>query len=310
VRARIALGRICLGQAKYDEAFDHYDPALQLIEETGDKWQERVLRNSLAVVHYCRGDFARALDAALFSLRLCEQVGDRAREGDNATVVGIVYLELGLFDLARRNLEGALAIHQETGTQWSEAETMVYLGLLDAAARRFHSALRFLEQAKTIAERIGARYIAINARNAIAWTLCERNSANDAVRAVDEATEAAETARNARLLVGEIPGLSRSARATALLGDLDAARALSRRAVELLSEQRIIESSEEEIYYTHFRIVAALNDPAALEHLDAAHAGFISKRERLGRADWQEAYEQVRLNAAIRRDHARLSTQS
>jgi len=308
VRARIALGRIWLVQARYDEAFAQYKPALELIKQTGDQWQERVLRNNLAVVHYCRGDFAKALDEALFSFKLCEQFGDRAREGDNASVIGIVYLELGLYDFARRHLEDALAIHRETGSRWSEADTLVYLGLLEAATRRYHGALRFLDSAKAIAEKIGAKYIAVNARNAIAWTLCERNSASDATRAVDEATEAAETARAARLIVGEIPGLSRSARATALLGNLDAARALSRRAVELLAEQRIIESSEEEIYYTHFRILSAMQDPSCLDYLEHAHNGLMGKLARLESEEWRDAFEKVRLNACVRRDYLRLKT--
>lgn len=309
VRARIALGRIALGQARYDEANSHYQSALDLCAEAGDRWQERILRNDLAIVHYCRGDFGKALDEAEYSLRLCEQLGDRAREGDNASVIGIVYLELGLHDLARGHLEGAIAIHRETGSQWSEADTMVYAGLLEAAARSFQSALRLLEGAKSIAERIGARSIAVNARNAIAWTLCERAGANDAARAVDEATEAAETARAAGLIVGEIPGLSRSARATALLGNLEAARALSRRAVELLDEQRIIESSEEEIYYTHFRILSALQDPGALEHLEKAHTGLMSKLVRIEDEEQRAAFsDRVRLNAAISRDYLRLRT--
>jgi predicted ATPase/serine/threonine protein kinase len=300
IRARIGLGRINLIQANYDQAFDQYIPALELIQSTGDRWQERLLRNSLAVVHLCRGDFAKALDEALYSYKLCDQFGDRAREGDNATVIGIVHLELGLYEQARRYIEGALAIHQETGSQWSEADTLVYLGNLETLCNRSQLALRCYERAKVIAKRIGARYITINARNATAWSLCERGTTNDAARAVDEATEAAETARSARLIVGEIPGLSRTARATALLGNLDAARGLSRRAVELLEEQRHIESSEEEIYYTHFRILELLDDPSAAEYLERAHAGFTSKVERLDRPEWRESFTQrVRLNAAI-----------
>jgi len=307
VRARIALGRINLVQARYDEAFAQFDPALALIKETEDRWHERVLRYNLAVVNYCRGDFDMALDEAHSSLKLCEQFGDRGREADNASVLGIICLELGQNGLARRHLEAALAMHKETGAQWSEADTLVYIGLLEAASARYQRALRLLDRGKRIAERIGARYITINARNAIAWTLCERGSTDDAAHATDEATEAAETARQARLIVGEIPGLSRSARATAMLGDLDAARALSRRAVELLEEQRIIESPEEEIYYTHYRILRTLDDPTAAAYLNRAYDGYRSKLGRLQHAEHQESYsEHVPLNRAIRRDHGEL----
>ena len=304
IRARITIGRILLVQARYEEALDHWEPALDLAKQAEDHWQERLLRNHLAVAHYCMGFFTRALGEALYSLRLCEQFGDRAREGDNASVVGIVYLELGLRDAARKYLEAAVAIHQETGSQWSEADTLVYVGLLEAAAQRFSSALRYLDRAKEIATRISARSIVMNARNATAWTLCERNQAEDAIRAVDEATEAADTARSIGLVVGEIPGLSRAARATALLGDLDSARALSRRAVQLLETQRYIESPEEEVYYTHYRILHALGDNRAQQNLERAHQRLVAKMDLLDSADWLKAFvEQVRLNVAISRDH-------
>jgi adenylate cyclase len=311
VRARIALGRISIRQAKYDQAFEQYGPALELIKQTGDQWHERVLRTDLAVVHYCRGDFGKALDEALYSLKLCEQLGDRAREGDNATVIGIVYLALGMYDLARRYLEDAVQIHRETESQWGEAETLVYAGTLEGAEKRYAIALRSIEGARAIAERISAKYIAVSARNAIAWVLCERNGAGDATRARTEATEAAELARGAGLIVGEIPALSRSARASALLGDLDAARALSRRAVELLDQQRIIESSEEEILYTHFRIISSTGDPSARYFLEQAHNGLMSKMARLESEEWRDAFAaRVRLNSALRRDYLRVNSSS
>ena len=87
IRARIGLGRICLLQARHDDAFAHFAPALTLIEQTEDRWQERVMRYNLAVVHHCRGDFTRALEEGIYGLGLCEQFGDHARKGDTASVL-------------------------------------------------------------------------------------------------------------------------------------------------------------------------------------------------------------------------------
>ncbi len=308
IRARVGLGRIHLVEARYDEAFEQYQPALDLTEATGDKWQERIVRNNLAVVLHCRGEFSQALDEAFYSLKLCEQFGDLARKGDNATVIGIVYFELGLYDLARKYLEWGIAIHQETGSKWSHADTLVYLGQVEAAFGNFRKALSILKESKAIAKKISAKFISINARNATAWVLCERGTTDDAARAIDEATEAAETARQARLIVGEIPGLSRSARATAILGNLDAAKALSRRAVELLEEQRIIETPEEEIFYTYYRILMKVSDPTARDYLRVAHEGYLSKLNRLTNPEWKKAFsEKVRLNVAIRRNYQQRS---
>lgn len=306
VRARIGLGRVLLLQAQYDDALEQYAPALELIKRTEDRWQERILRNNTAVVHLCRGHFARALDDAMYSLKLCVEFGDVAREGDNATVIGIIYLELGLFEAARRYLDDALGIHRETGSRWSEADTLVYAGLLSAAEGKPTEALACLEEARTLARAIGAKYIEINAHNGLAHVYCERRNATDAQRALEAASEGFERAGTLGLRIGEIPGLSRAARAQAQLGQLEAARALSRRAVELLDAQRHIDGPEEEIYYTHYRILAKLGDPSAAEALERAYEGVTAKLALLADPQQRQCFAQtVRLNAAILRDARR-----
>ncbi len=307
IRVRISLGRIFLTRARYEDALHQYQPALELIKETRDSWQERVLRYYMAVIKYCQGEFAEALGEALYSLDLCEQFRDTARQGDNSAIVGLIYLELGLREPARNHLQAALRVHQQAGSQWSAADSHCFMGLLEIACRRHLQAIQHLNQARQIARRIGAKSIIMHACNCMALALCERRREGDLQRALDEGREAVALARGAGLIVGEIPGLSRAARAACLLGQLETARDLSRQAVDLLSRQRIIESSEEEIHYTHFRVLRALGDPEALAFLRRAHEGLMAKARRLETAEWERAFlGEVRLNAAIVRDHQRL----
>lgn len=302
-RAEIALGRIMLAQARYDDALEHFGPALMLVERTGNRWLERVLRNNLAVAHFCHGNLAQALEQANRGLRLCLEFGDRAREGDIATVMGIIHLALGGYDTARRFLDRALLLHRETGSRWGQAETLVYAGLLRVAEDDIRGALGLLETARSAAEQMGAGYIAINARNALALALCERAAPGDPELALQHATEAFDRARKTSLIVGEIPGLSRAARANALLGQLDRARALSRRAVELLSEQRYMESPEQEVYYTHYRILKQQGDQGAGDFLELAHGVVRAKLQHLQDPTHIQSFgKDVRLNAAIQRD--------
>ncbi|MBW2732188.1 MAG: protein kinase [Deltaproteobacteria bacterium] len=304
VRAHMTIGRILLIQARYSEALNNYRPALELIRQLKDRWLERILRNHLAVVYLCRGNYPRALDEALYSLRLCVEFDDRAREGDNATVIGIIWMDLGHYAHARTYLDDALSIHRQTGSRWSEADTLVYVAILEIAARDFNSAIDLLCQAKGLAEDLGAKYIEVNARNTLAVALCDRNSTHDAEWALEEATTAAQIAHGVTLIVGEIPSLSRAARAKALLGDMVTARALSRRAVELLDSQKLLDGPEQEVYYTHYRILAADNDPKAAQYLLQAHEQMQAKLVKLKDPEHREGFCRVALNAAILRDVA------
>jgi predicted ATPase/serine/threonine protein kinase len=300
VRARIALGRILLAQSRYDAAMEHYQPALAVIKRHNNRWQERVIRNNMAVVHLCRGDFAQALEDALFSLKLCVEFGDLAREGDNATLIGIIYLELGMIELARRYLDDALTIHRDTNSRWSEADAAVHHGLLLCRAGDHAEAISELVYAKTIAQEIGARYVEVSARNALALTLCERRQPTDASVAFEEASESARMARAIGLTVGEIPALSRAGRAQALLGELESARALSRRAVELLDAQRHIDGAEQEIYFTHYRILLQVGDSRADEFLERAHTSLQLKVAQLEDPEQRRSLTtRVQLNASI-----------
>lgn len=303
-RAQLTMGRIMLAQANYDNALRHLGPGLEITEQLGDRWLARGLRNSLAVAYFCLGELTRALDNAQFSLRLCVDFGDRAREGDNASVLGLIYLTLGLHDESATYLERALTLHRETGSRWCEADTLVYAGTLSVERRDYRKGEQLLKQAIWIAEDIGAAHIAANARNALGLMLCERAQPGDAQRALLETTEAVKATRDASLVLGEIPGLSRAARATALIGQRDQARALSRRAVELLETQQHIEGPEQEIYYTHYRVLRDDHASDAQRYLALAHEAFSKILSTIADPQLQASYRQnVRLNAAIERDH-------
>ena len=300
VRTLATLGRLSLGQARYDQALEHFVAAQELLQGGGDRWLERILHTFQAVVHTCRGHYPQALGEAFYALKLCEEYGDRAREGDNSTVVGIIHLELGMHDQAAAYLEEALAIHRETGSRWSEADTLVYLGLLEAARGQFGEAEVRLAAARDTAEAISAQSITIAAQCASAWMLCERGDPGDGALAAEEGLAAAEGGRLLGLVVSEIPGLSRAARGYAAAGRYPEAMSLSRRAVELLGDQLVIEGPEEEIFFNHYRILEAMGDAAADRWLARARQTLEAKLGRLDNPDWRQAYTtQVALNRAI-----------
>src|SRR5262249_24975065 len=85
-QADVGPGRIHLMRAHYEAARDAYHPVLARIDKTGDPWLERIVKNHVAVIEMCLGNFAAAMASAERSLELCRRYGDRAREGDALSV--------------------------------------------------------------------------------------------------------------------------------------------------------------------------------------------------------------------------------
>jgi len=299
--AMIGIARIHLVRAKYEEAREAYVPILERLEDAGDPWLERIANNHVAVIHLCLGEFEDAMAAAERSVEICRHFGDTAREGDNLSVCGIILSEVGRYEEARDYFTRSLAIHDRTGSRWSRADCLVYAGATEAYLGNYDTALTHLREALGLAKEIGAKYIEANCLVAEAAALLRRSRDDaDIDRALEAATKATTISRNAKLVGPEIQGLSRQAQAIWKAGYLDAALALSTRAVRLLHKHRHLEGTEEEIYFTHYQLLNAAGDPNAKVILARAYQGFIEKLDRMQKPEWIHSFSQeVSLHASL-----------
>ncbi len=227
-RAMIGSGRIHLIRAQYEAAREAYGPILERVEEAGDPWLERIVHNHLGVIRLCLGEFEAAMASATRAVEICQRLGDRAREGDNLSVSGIILSEVGRYEEARERFARALAIHADTGSRWSRADCLVYAGTTETLLGDCERGLELIEEALATARDIGAKYVEANALVAQAGALLLRGdeARRDIDNALEAATRAAVTAREASLRGPEIQGLSRQALAIWRAGYLDAALAL------------------------------------------------------------------------------------
>ncbi len=231
MKARIGIGRNHLTRSHYEKAWETYEPILERLDETADPWLERVVRNHVAVIHLCLGEFEAAMWSARRSMELCDFYGDRARAGDNLSVCGIILTEVGQFREARDSFKDALAIHDQTQSRWSRADCQVYAGANEAWLGEFAAGLALLEESRASAREIGARYVEANGEVAMAGLLLRRGGDGDEEAAVVAAERALECARAATLVGAEIIALARRAEALRRLGRADEALESSRRAV-------------------------------------------------------------------------------
>jgi serine/threonine protein kinase/tetratricopeptide (TPR) repeat protein len=300
MKARIGIGRNHLTRSRYEAAWETYEPILERLDETADPWLERVVRNHVAVIHLCLGEFEAAMWSARRSMELCEFYGDRARAGDNLSVCGIILTEVGQYHEARERFRDALAIHDQTQSRWSRADCQVYAGGTEACLGEFAAGAALLTESIATAREIGARYVEANGEVALAALLLRRGDEGDEEAAVAACDRGLETARASTLVGPEIVALARRAEALRRLGRTDEALASSTRAVELLAEQKYLEGPEEEILFVQYRVLAATGEPSATGFLARAREGVQRKLEMLTNPDWRRSYvEEIALHHAI-----------
>jgi hypothetical protein len=289
--AMVGRGRIHLLRAHYEAARDAYRPVLALIDQTGDPWLERIVKNHVAVIEMCLGNFAVAMQCALRSLELCRRYGDRSREGDAQSVAGIVLLEVGLHDQAATMFAGALDILSRTNSRWSRADCLIYAGICEQRRGR-SGGLPMLDEALAEARRLGARYLEAHALVARAGAHLRTGALT---AAMTDAANGATVARDATLVGYEIQGLARQALALTRLGNRAIeASDLAHRALTLLDAQRYLEGSEEEVVVACATVLRAAG---ARDHAKALHErGRASARRKLAALQdpvWRAAYAAI-----------------
>jgi tetratricopeptide (TPR) repeat protein len=300
-RAMIGIGRALLTRAHYEEAQVVYSAILERVEESGDPWLERQVRNHVAGIYMILGQFEMAMASVQRCLDICRRYADRAREGDNLSMAGIILMQVGCYQDARVSFEQALRLHQLTGSRWSRADTLVYAGATAAHLGAHEAAHAWLDEAMSLARALGDPYLEANGLVALAGALLLRDQHDDRERAARAAEQAVAIARKATLIGAEIQALSRQAQALWRLGRHDQALSLSQQAVSLLEQQKHIEGAEEEIYLVHHQLLAAAGQAgAAAAVLGRGRASLQRKLDALKDPRWREAFTRgVAVNAYL-----------
>src|SRR5262249_25142530 len=98
-----------------DLARDTFQRSLSLLQETGDRWQEGVLRLLIGIHAQIAGQLAEAEEHLFAALRLLRGAPDPAYEGHAPGHLGVIRLGQRCFVEARACFEEAVAIQREVG---------------------------------------------------------------------------------------------------------------------------------------------------------------------------------------------------
>jgi len=154
-----ALGTSYAALGQTGRAIEHYQQALAIARETGDRGIEGSALGNLGNSYSTLGQTGRAIEHYQQALAIARETGDRGIEGSALGSLGNGYADLGQTGRAIEYYEQALAIARETGHRSSEGLWLGGLGGCYADLGQTGRAVEHYQQALAIAIEIGDRGI-------------------------------------------------------------------------------------------------------------------------------------------------------
>lgn len=104
----------------------------------------------LAVIYSNRGQYSLALSHFQEALVVRREEGDRAGEGATLNQIGMVYNSQGDYDQALSYYQQALVILREVGDQVAQAATLDNIGMVYSSKGDYDQAISYFQQALVI----------------------------------------------------------------------------------------------------------------------------------------------------------------
>lgn len=155
--AHSGLGNLHITQGRVQEALVHYEAALAIHRMNGNRRSEGTVLGHLGNLHRGQGRTEVARLHYEEALAVHREANDRRSEGIVLGNLGILHLEQGRMEEARSHYEGALAINRAVGNAMLEGLVLSNLGNLHRAQGRIEVAHAHYETALARARGVGDR---------------------------------------------------------------------------------------------------------------------------------------------------------
>lgn len=288
--AAAPLARSLVNLARYDEGIALCRQSLPAARTQNRPDQLGQLLYYIGIAHAHKGEHSlcvRYLEEALAAAR---SAGDQRLEASAITSIASSLVNLGCYPEAERYNRDAISAAQRAHNATGEVYGWLNLGNSLALAGRFDEGEGALTEAFDLALRYEVHSVPDAVRCYLARLYLLRGEPGDAQLALDLANQvlAASSGANAQMDV-----LAYLWRARALLALGDPSRALGSidTALRLRDDLGSLEEDEEEILYAHYLVLYALRRAGeAWTALVRANAFVEARAQRLGDANYREAY--------------------
>src|SRR5690606_29559692 len=147
------IGRVQLHTGHHAEARENFEGALELARSIDHRRYEAEARTLLGEVAGLQARYQAASEHFQAALAIDRDLGDRFNTGVKLAHLGITYTAIGLYRRAQRYLRKALELHEAIGHPALLNDVLVNLGEVSHELGDPETALSLLEEAATVAER-------------------------------------------------------------------------------------------------------------------------------------------------------------
>lgn len=282
------LGAVRWRLSDYVAANAHYQAALGLDRELGDRRGEGWSLNGLGLIAENQGHFGRAIDLYEEALVLVKDMGDLWGESIVLGNLGYIYARVGDVVRAREYYRQDLSICRSLGDRRGESWTQGYLGLLAHQEGRYRVSLLHGRRALALAREIDHDPLIASALHAVGHAYAGLGKWDDAMQAYGAALTLRREAGMHALAMETASGLIQVA-----LGQGKTATALSmaNEILAYLDSGTVARTNEHlRIYLAIYRALEAASDPRARDILTEAQALLEAKAARIKDPALRDAY--------------------
>jgi len=155
--AHRARGWACYCTGDYPAALEHYNSALVLYHELGNRSGVATVTGNIGVVSDSTGDYPAALEHFNSALVLFHELGNRSGVASVTGNIGIVYNDTGDYPAALEHYNSALALHNELGNRSGVASVTGNIGIVYDITGDYPAALEHFNSALALHHELGNR---------------------------------------------------------------------------------------------------------------------------------------------------------
>ena len=306
-----AIGLIYYNMGRCIESARYYEEALKILESTKDKIGMGMTMGNIGLVNWTMGDLESAIRYYDNALKIFSETVYKKGIATIKGNMGAVYIKLGQYREALRFLYEATGIRDEINDRNGLSNDLLNIGLVQRAMHNVGESLALTEKSLVLGREQGNKYMIGTALCELSENFMNIGGGENMKKALGYAQEAYRIGSESKISRIELFALVKIAKIFSAMQMIDEAYDASRKAVSFLETHENAEQFNEEVYYTHSKVLGMLGKKdESLKHLYKAVSVINRVTSRLKNRQFAESFlGNVDLNREILEEKRKLDAE-